>query len=169
MKHPGKFAPFALGILLCLGLVISTPAAAKTQAENVTRATLDNGLRVVIVRDTLAPVVTTQIAYLAGGYETPEHFPGTAHALEHMLFRDSKGMTGAQFNKMVGKMGAESNAFTTDAHRSEWEAEKKIQPRRLWPITRVMKARDDLFAVPRKRHWRPRLPARARCSNNRPA
>ncbi|HEX7370295.1 MAG TPA: pitrilysin family protein, partial [Rhodanobacteraceae bacterium] len=51
---------------------------------------------------------------LAGSYEAPKGFPGTAHALEHMMFRNSKGMTGAQLNEMTGKMGAENNAFTTN-------------------------------------------------------
>lgn len=90
-------------------------AAAATDGDqnNVTRATLDNGLRVVIVRDTLAAMVTTQITYLAGGYETPKGFPGTAHALEHMMFRDAKGLSGAQLNEMTGKMGGDNNAFTT--------------------------------------------------------
>ncbi|MGH8803025.1 MAG: insulinase family protein, partial [Casimicrobiaceae bacterium] len=85
-----------------------------TRSGDVLRATLSNGLRVVIVRDTLAPMVATQITYLAGGYETPKDFPGTAHALEHMMFRDSAGMSGAQLNEMTGKMGGETNAFTTN-------------------------------------------------------
>jgi zinc protease len=122
MKKHGTPAPLALAILLGLGFVAGScgtalaadaPAAAAQQG-NVTRATLDNGLRVVIVRDTLAPMVTTQITYLAGSYEAPTGFPGTAHALEHMMFRNSKGMTGAQLNEMTGKMGAENNAFTTN-------------------------------------------------------
>ncbi|HJR11798.1 MAG TPA: pitrilysin family protein [Rhodanobacteraceae bacterium] len=123
MKKRGKLAPLALGILLGLGLTcagmqaafaVDAPAASATQNGNVTRATLDNGLRVVIVRDTLAPMVTTQITYLAGSYETPKGYPGTAHALEHMLFRNSTGLTGAQLNEMTGKMGADNNAFTTN-------------------------------------------------------
>lgn len=107
----------ALGIALLTGIghAQTAPApAAASHSDNVLRATLDNGLRVVIVRDTLAPMVTTQITYLAGGYETPQGFPGTAHALEHMMFRDSDGMTGAQLNEMTGKMGGENNAFTTN-------------------------------------------------------
>lgn len=123
MKKHGKLAPLALGVLLGLGFVSSgtpvafaadAPAAGTTQAGNVTRATLDNGLRVVIVRDTLAPMVTTQITYLAGSYEAPKGYPGTAHALEHMMFRNSAGLTGAQLNEMTGKMGADNNAFTTN-------------------------------------------------------
>ncbi|MEO6967587.1 MAG: pitrilysin family protein [Rhodanobacteraceae bacterium] len=102
-----------------LAAILSMAAVAKphTQSEsqpNVTRATLDNGLRVVIVHDALAPMVTTQITYRAGGYETTKGFPGTAHALEHMMFRDAKGLSGAQLNEMTGKMGGDNNAFTTN-------------------------------------------------------
>lgn len=115
-----KIKPLALGILLGAGFLAGAtlPALADTTpsatASNVLRATLDNGLRVVIVRDTLAPMVTTQITYLAGSYEAAAGYPGTAHALEHMLFRDSHGMSGAQLNEMTGKMGADNNAFTTN-------------------------------------------------------
>jgi len=123
MKLHGRLAPIALGVMLGIGTLAGVAPTAHAadasvapaqQTGNVTRATLDNGLRVVIVRDALAPMVTTQITYLAGSYETPKGFPGTAHALEHMMFRNSSGMTGAQLNEMTGKMGAENNAFTTN-------------------------------------------------------
>ena len=114
-----KLKPLAWSLLLGLGLLAGHAPlqAATAPAEaggNVLRATLDNGLRVVIVHDALAPMVTTQISYLAGGYQTPKGFPGTAHALEHMMFRDSRGMSGAQLNEMTGKMGGQNNAFTTN-------------------------------------------------------
>jgi zinc protease len=121
MYSKDKISPFALTILLGCGLAAASAAsvfakgsAAAAEQSKVLRATLDNGLRVVIVRDSLAPMVTTQITYMAGSYETPQGYPGTAHALEHMLFRDSKGLSGAQLNEMTGKMGAENNAFTTN-------------------------------------------------------
>ncbi|MEO8803326.1 MAG: pitrilysin family protein [Rudaea sp.] len=106
----------ALGIagLTSAAYADTAPSSTAAVASDVLRATLDNGLRVVIVRDTLAPMVTTQITYLAGGYQTPPGYPGTAHALEHMMFRDSKTMTGSQLNEMTGKMGGQNNAFTTN-------------------------------------------------------
>src|SRR5579875_3716052 len=106
--------PTLLVIALLLSIMSFDCLAKGTSESNVTRATLKNGLRVVIIRDTLAPMVTTQITYLAGGYEAPKGFPGTAHALEHMMFRDSNGMTGAQLDEMAGKMGARLDAFTTN-------------------------------------------------------
>jgi zinc protease len=89
---------------------VATPQ--KDAAPSVVRATLDNGLRVVIVRDPLAPVVTVEENYLAGGNETPAGFPGTAHAQEHMAFRGCAGVTGDQIAAIYAQLGGSSNADT---------------------------------------------------------
>ena len=91
------------------GLVL---AGAPKPVQDVTRATLDNGLRVVIVRSSLAPVVTTIMNYLVGSNETPADFPGTAHALEHMMFRGSPGLSGDQLTNIAAAMGGDFNAET---------------------------------------------------------
>jgi hypothetical protein len=49
-------------ILAALLLAAAVPAARADDAESgVLRATLDNGLRVIVVRNTLSPVVTTSV------------------------------------------------------------------------------------------------------------
>jgi zinc protease len=78
----------------------------------VTRATLDNGLRVVIVRDPLAPVVTVEQNYLAGGNETPAGFPGMAHAQEHMAFRGCSELSADQISAIFAQLGGNDNADT---------------------------------------------------------
>ena len=55
---------------------------------DVARATLSNGLRVVVVHNTLAPVVTAMINYQVGSDE--QWIPGLAHATEHMMFRGAR-------------------------------------------------------------------------------
>ncbi|HEU0198296.1 MAG TPA: pitrilysin family protein, partial [Nevskiaceae bacterium] len=65
-----------------------------------------------IVRDTLAPVVTTEMNYLVGADEVPAGFPGTAHAVEHMMFRGSPGLSGNQLLAIAGDMGGTFNADT---------------------------------------------------------
>jgi zinc protease len=91
-----------------------SPASAGSLASSgtVERATLDNGLRVIIVRNTLAPVATTVMNYLVGSNEAPPGFPGTAHAQEHMMFRGSPGLTAGQLADITAAMGGSFNADT---------------------------------------------------------
>jgi zinc protease len=83
-------------------------------AEGVLRATLSNGLRVVIVHNALAPVVATSVNYLAGSDEAPTGFPGTAHAEEHMMFRGSPGLTADQLADIGSIVGGDFNANTRE-------------------------------------------------------
>ncbi|MBS0420639.1 MAG: insulinase family protein [Proteobacteria bacterium] len=83
--------------------------------EAVVRATLSNGLRVIIVRNSLAPVVSTSVNYLSGSVETPPGFPGTAHAMEHMMFRGSPGLSAEQLANIGNVMGGNFNANTRES------------------------------------------------------
>jgi zinc protease len=97
-------------LLACTAFfVFENTAIAET---SVTRATLSNGLKVVIVRNTLAPVVNVEMNFLAGGDETPDGFPGMAHAQEHMAFRGCTGMTADQTAAIYAQLGGENNADT---------------------------------------------------------
>ena len=100
--------------LLCLAIAIApcSSQTASTTTENVTRATLSNGMRVVIISNKLAPVVTVEANYLVGGNETPDGFPGMAHAQEHMAFRGCSGMTADQTAAIYALLGGEDNADT---------------------------------------------------------
>jgi zinc protease len=80
--------------------------------QDVLRATLTNGLRVIIVRNTLAPVVTTMINYRVGADECPADFPGMAHATEHMMFRGSPGLSADQLANISAALGGDFDADT---------------------------------------------------------
>jgi zinc protease len=90
----------------------SEDQAAPAQDTGILRATLDNGLKVVIVRNTLAPVVTTIMNYLVGSDESPKGFPGMAHAQEHMMFRGSKELSAGQLANIIASMGGGFQADT---------------------------------------------------------
>lgn len=90
----------------------ATPAGKAEPGEGVVRATLNNGLRVVIVPDNLAPVATTVVNYLVGSNEAPAGFPGMAHAEEHMMFRGSEELSADQLAKISAAMGGNFDADT---------------------------------------------------------
>ncbi|HYL28106.1 MAG TPA: pitrilysin family protein [Candidatus Nitrosotalea sp.] len=90
-------------------LLRALPAAAAP--ADVARATLSNGLRVIVVRDTLAPVATAMLNYRAGSDE--QSLPGLAHALEHMMFRGSATLSSSQLMDSVGITGGAFDADTT--------------------------------------------------------
>jgi zinc protease len=102
----------AVATFLALCSQIQAPGARADQPQEVLRARLDNGLQVIIVRNSLAPAVTTVVNYLVGSDEAPEGFPGTAHAQEHMMFRGSPGLSAGQLADIVATMGGMFNADT---------------------------------------------------------
>ena len=109
---------FRAAILLAAAVLLSVSGCAtlspsSTADKDVLRATLDNGLQVVIVHNPLAPVVTQQVTYLAGANQSPAGFPGMAHAQEHMMFRGSPGLNADQLSAITAQLGSDTNAYTT--------------------------------------------------------
>jgi len=95
---------------MAIGLCMAALSPATAQGLKVTRATLKNGLQVVVVQDPLAPVVSTVLNYRAGGNE--EQYPGQAHALEHMMFRGTPGISQTQLFEISQLMGGDYDADT---------------------------------------------------------
>src|SRR5665213_3482759 len=117
-RAPG--ALLALLLLACMGIAsgaapVHNGETAHTEESGIVRATLANGLRVIVVRNTLAPVVATSVNYLTGSDETPPGFPGTAHAQEHMMFRGSPGLSADQLANIGSIMGGDFNANTRES------------------------------------------------------
>ena len=100
-------------LLFCA--MLNLAVSATDPSPGVVRATLENGLRVVIVPDALAPVVTTVMNYRVGSNEAPPGFPGMAHAQEHMMFRGSPGLSADQLAEISAAMGGRFDADTQQA------------------------------------------------------
>jgi zinc protease len=112
-EAPGmRVALFAAAAVAAFLFTSALPAA--PPAADVLQTTLPNGLRVIVVRDALAPVVTVELNYLAGSAEAPPGFPGMAHAQEHMMFRSSEGLSTGQLANIDAAMGGDVDADTQD-------------------------------------------------------
>ncbi len=100
---------FVFALLAAVLAVAALPLRTVAAVETV-RATLSNGLRIIVVRDTLAPVVTAVINYEAGSDE--QWIPGLAHATEHMMFRGSKTLSSSGLMESLGITGGDFDADT---------------------------------------------------------
>ena len=111
-----NFKRLLLLLLLLNALEFSVRFISAEEQAQVTRVTLSNGLRVVLIHNSLAPVVTVEMNFLVGGDETPPGFPGMAHAQEHMAFRGCEGMSADQTAAIYALLGGREQRRYTAEH-----------------------------------------------------
>src|SRR5215468_5706008 len=103
--------PLPLAAALFLGTQLAAgPAPA---ALDVTEATLDNGLRVLVLEDHRSPVVAVQVWYRVGSRNERPGATGLAHFLEHLMFKGTPSHGKGEFSRLVEQSGGRDNAFTT--------------------------------------------------------
>jgi zinc protease len=73
-----------LGVIALLLLVVAPAWGQST--DGVVAATLDNGLRVLLLEDHRSPIVSFQMWYRVGSRNEQPGATGIAHFLEHMMF-----------------------------------------------------------------------------------
>ncbi len=74
---------------------------------------LKNGLKLVVIPDHRAPVVTHMVWYRVGAADEPAGKSGLTHFLEHLMFKGTGKVPPGEFSKIVKRHGGEDNAFTT--------------------------------------------------------
>ncbi|NOT61850.1 MAG: insulinase family protein [Acidobacteria bacterium] len=87
-----------------------------TSYEGITEYTLDsNGLKVLLMPQTTAPVVTFMVVYRVGSRNEAVGHTGSTHLLEHMLFKGTPSYNkrnGQQIAAVLQRQGAAFNADT---------------------------------------------------------
>jgi len=91
----------------------SVSFAEESSGNKTFEAILSNGLKVILLENHKAPVVTVQVWYRVGSRNETWGKTGLSHLLEHMMFRGSKRFSAEQFVRMIEENGGKSNAFTS--------------------------------------------------------
>lgn len=110
------YALFSILILISLPcLSIQARADVTKKVYNAEETTLSNGMQVVVISNHRAPVVSHMVWYKVGAADEPQGdgISGTAHFLEHLMFKGTKAIPPGEFSKIIRSWGGEDNAFTS--------------------------------------------------------
>jgi zinc protease len=87
----------------------------------ITTATLDNGLKVIIKENHKSPIFLSQIWYSVGASDEPQGITGISHMFEHMMFKGTKKYPIGQFSKIISNNGGQDNAFTSKDYTAYYQ------------------------------------------------
>ena len=101
---------------LAMAPMVASPALAKlfsVTSRKVETFTLGNGLQVVVLPSSRAPIVSQTLIYKVGSADEVPGKTGLAHFLEHMMFKGTATVGAGELSRTVSKHGGRDNAYTT--------------------------------------------------------
>ncbi|MCG8359849.1 MAG: insulinase family protein [Kiloniellales bacterium] len=113
--HPRRLAATLAVGAISLAASLAPPALAPVSAKvfDPETFTLDNGLEVVVIANSRAPIVTHMVWYRVGAADEPPGKSGIAHFLEHLMFKGTETMAPGEFSEIIARNGGQENAFTS--------------------------------------------------------
>ncbi len=122
-------------ILLLAGSWVSLCAGPLRAADegnlfnNVVEHKLANGLKVLLLREPRAPIITLQVWYRVGSRNEALGKTGISHLCEHLMFKGTAKYGPKYFSQEVQKVGGSDNAFTSRNYTAYFETGPKEQLR----------------------------------------
>jgi zinc protease len=108
-----KAALLPLVALLAGPAALAQPKPPPTQSPTAVReATLKNGMKVLLLEDHAAPVATFSVFYRVGSRNESAGTTGSAHLLEHMMFKGTESRKKGEIMSSLDRVGAQWNAST---------------------------------------------------------
>ena len=102
-------------------IILAQGLAGAQITTRVMESVLENGLKVLLLEEHKAPVVTVHVWYRVGARNEQPGTTGLSHFLEHMMFKGTSKLGAGQFSKAVQKNGGRDNAFTSDDYTGYFE------------------------------------------------
>jgi zinc protease len=111
------------GIVFFLILLFSlhVPLSEAGLGDSVYETVLPNGLKVILLENHRAPVVTFQVWYRVGSRNEAWGKTGLSHMLEHMMFKGTKKVGPEEFSRIIQENGGNDNAFTSQDYTAYFE------------------------------------------------
>src|ERR687894_2998172 len=97
---------------MTLASAAPTPSLPLIDPSSVQRTILPNGLRVLVRRDSSAPVVAVVTYVCAGYFDETDDIVGIAHVLEHMYFKGTPTRGVGEIARETKAVGGDLNAAT---------------------------------------------------------
>ncbi|MDF2694136.1 MAG: Protease precursor [Labilithrix sp.] len=88
------------------------PGGIGVEPPRVNRFRLGNGLRLLLLTDASAPVLSYFTWFRVGSRHEKPGKTGLAHLFEHLMFNETEGLAASEFDRKLEENGAESNAAT---------------------------------------------------------
>jgi len=102
-------------------LFLLIPLAQAGLREKVSETVLPNGLKVILLEDHKAPLITFQVWYRVGSRNEAWGRTGLTHLLEHMMFKGTQKYGPEDFSRIIQENGGNDNAFTTHDYTTYFE------------------------------------------------
>ncbi len=110
LKNMRKYIPAAVvGVLA----VVCWSNRSEAKLFDLAEFKLKNGMQVIVIPNHKAPIIKHMVWYKAGSVDEPRGKGGTAHLLEHLMFRGTRKVKDGEFNRLINENGGDSNAFTS--------------------------------------------------------
>jgi len=121
-------------------LVGNVPLNGQSIEDRTSFRKLDNGLAVVLIRRDDAPSITATCGFKAGGVDDPPGFSGTAHLVEHLMYRAmqdpfQKGTLYGELSREYSKGGGMDPHIIKDLETKIAALEKQIKGVELRAVT----------------------------------
>ncbi len=120
----------AVLLALSFGLWPASSRAAQESAnifDQVVEHKLKNGLKVLLLKESRAPIITVQLWYRVGSRNECLGKTGLSHLNEHLMFKGTAKYGVKVFSREVEKVGGSDNAFTGRDYTAYFETGPKDQ------------------------------------------
>lgn len=123
MSIATRLAAGVTALAVSVFLSFAGPAGeARAQVFDPETFTLDNGLKVVVVSNHRAPIVSQNLWYKVGAADEPPGLSGIAHMTEHMMFKGTDTREPGEFSRIIARLGGSENAFTAQDYTGYFQS-----------------------------------------------